>query len=120
MRHRNIVIAAALGLGGSLVLVPAALAQSSSSTQMATARPAAAAVDNLPLGEQKIARALWEAQAATQKLTVDEIATLKLSGTSWGEIFADFLMRDLVPEKKLKQIMRVYKTELDEAARRPK
>lgn len=120
MRPGIIALVAALALCGTLVLDSNALAQSSSPSPPVTADIGSTdALEKLPPGEQKIARALWEAQVAPAQLTIDEIARLKLLGISWGEIFADFLMQNIVTEKNISQIMRQYKAELAQAARTP-
>jgi hypothetical protein len=116
MTLRPVVLAVAFGLLGVLVLAPYALAQSSSPAT-AAASETLESFTRLAPHSQKIARALFDAQNGAPKLTLHEIATLRLAGTTWGEIFADFLARDLVTEKQLNQLMRQYKTELTQSGR---
>jgi hypothetical protein len=67
--------------------------------------------DRLSPGNQKIARALFEAQpqpptpTASRPLTLDEIAARKLNGQSWGQVFKDMKGEGLVREKTLGQVV---------------
>ena len=66
--------------------------------------------DQLPPGEQKIARALFEAQKtstdpkAPKSLTLDQIAAMK-DGKGWGEVFKEMKAQGLVTEKNLGQVV---------------
>lgn len=79
----------------------------------AHAQSAAGAFDSLSPGNQKIARALFEAEAPTgavpgttaTPLTLDEIAARKLSGEGWGRIFQDMKAQGLVGAKNLGQVV---------------
>jgi hypothetical protein len=64
------------------------------------------AFDALSPGNQKIARALFEAQQAgtTTPLSLDEIAELKRD-TGWGRVFQEMKSRGLLREKNLGQIV---------------
>lgn len=62
---------------------------------------------SLSPGNQKIARALFEAQT-TKLLTLDEIAAKKQSGQGWGKVFKDMKARGLVQEKNLGQVVSRY------------
>ncbi|HXH81564.1 MAG TPA: hypothetical protein VNN07_01400 [Candidatus Tectomicrobia bacterium] len=97
---------------------------------VATTNPAAAqdatvdgAYERLSPGNQKIARALWEAQqpsstpsngtgttttTARQPLTLDEIAARKQSGQGWGQVFKSMKAQGLVQEKNLGQVVSKY------------
>lgn len=109
-------IAAALALAASLLVVPSALAQSTSPATAATSA-ALESFERLSSGNQTIARALFDAQTGAPKLALHEIATLNLSGTTWGEIFMELLSREIVTEKRINQLMRQYKAELTQAGR---
>lgn len=82
-----------------------------------TSDAAAQSFDQLTANDQRIARALFEAQDPKTALSIDEIATLKKSGVTWGEIFSDFLVRDLVTDKKLGKLLKQYRSELEQAGR---
>jgi hypothetical protein len=94
---------------------------------VATTSPAAAqdttvdgAYERLSPGNQKIARALWEAQqpapgtttrssdAAAKSLTLDEVAAQKQSGQGWGQVFRTMKGQGLVQEKNLGQVVSRY------------
>lgn len=71
------------------------------------------AYESLAPGEQKIARALYDAQLArgsttAQTLTLDDIAARKQSGQGWGRIFRDMRAQGLVQEKNLGQVVSRY------------
>jgi hypothetical protein len=79
---------------------PAALAQTPS-----LAPSSSGAYASLSPGNQKVARALFEAQT-TKFLTLDEIAARKQSGGGgWGKVFNDMKARGLVQEKSLGQVV---------------
>lgn len=97
-----------LGVWGS-----AALAQTSTPTTTTTSS-STGGFDSLSPGNQKIARALFDAQTTTttssgtttsQPLTLDEIAAKKQSGQGWGNIFKDMKAQGLVQEKNLGQVV---------------
>jgi hypothetical protein len=99
----------ALSLLGTMLATAPAAAQ--------TAAPPAAtasnegAFDNLSPGNQKIARALFEAQqsgAASKPLAMDRIAAMKQSGKGWGEVFREMKAQGLVQEKNLGQVVSKY------------
>ncbi len=104
----------AMGLAAMLLWAGAAAAQTAT-TQPATAAPATTegAFDRLSPGNQKIARALFEAQATSgaatapspTPLTLDEIAVKKLDGQGWGNVFKDMKAQGLVQEKNLGQVV---------------
>jgi len=62
---------------------------------------------SLSPGNQKIARALFEAQT-TKPLTLDQIAAKKQSGQGWGKVFQDMKAQGLVQEKNLGQVVSRY------------
>jgi hypothetical protein len=64
----------------------------------------AGAFDELSPGNQKAARALFEAQRSdpprgTRPLTLDEIASRKQNGEGWSRIFNDMKSQGLVDAK---------------------
>lgn len=70
------------------------------------------AFDSLSTGNQKIARALYDAQTTpsdgsttTQPLTLDQIAAKKQEGQGWGQVFKDMKAQGLVQEKNLGQVV---------------
>lgn len=77
------------------------------------------AFDNLSPGNQKIARALFEAQqpsstpsapsdassAGLTSLSLDEIAAMKQSGKGWGEVFREMKAQGLIEAKNLGQVV---------------
>jgi len=63
---------------------------------------------SLSPGEQKIARALFEAQStsgSTKPLTLDEIAAMKQGHKGWGEVFKKMKADGLLTEKNLGQVV---------------
>lgn len=83
---------------------------------LAWVSPAAAeSFDQLPPGEQKIARALFEAQkgntasGAPTPLTLDQIAARKKPGKEgWGEVFKEMKAQGFVSEKNMGQVVSSY------------
>jgi hypothetical protein len=76
------------------------------------------AFDSLSAGQQKTARALYDAQqrwnpSARLKLTLDQIAARRQSGQGWGEIFNIMKSRGLVKEGRIADV-------LDGAEHRPR
>ena len=74
----------------------------------------------LPPAEQKIARALFEAQStgASTPLTLDEIAAKKQGGQGWGEIFKQMKARGLVTQKNLGQVVSSFERQHSDATTR--
>ncbi len=71
------------------------------------------AFDSMPPGEQKVARALFEAQKAPvpggpAPLTLDQIAERKQGREGWGEVFREMKTQGLVGEKNLGQVVSGY------------
>ncbi len=78
------------------------------------------AYERLSPGNQKIARALFDAQAAVampapdsgagpdKKLTLDEIAAQKQGGQAWGQVFHGMKTRGLLHESNLGQVVSRY------------
>lgn len=75
------------------------------------------AYQRLSSGNQKIARALFDAQAAvivpaspaaSKALTLDEIAAQKQGGTTWGQVFMAMKSRGLLRERDLGQVVSRY------------
>lgn len=85
------------------------------------------AFDKLSPGDQKIARALFEAQSTTQTqttsggatpLTLDQIAAKK-SHAGWGEIFKQMKTQGLVTDKNLGQAVSNFERHHPELAAKP-
>jgi hypothetical protein len=78
----------------------------------------ASAFGQLPPGEQKIARALFEAQStsASTLLTLDEIAAKKQGGPGWGEVFKQMKTQGLLTQKNLGQVVNSFERQHNEAA----
>jgi len=76
------------------------------------------AYERMSTANQKIARALFDAQAAavapappsnsSKALTLDEIAAQKQNGTAWGQVFGAMKARGLLLEKSLGQVVNRY------------
>jgi hypothetical protein len=75
------------------------------------------AYERLSPGNQKIARALFDAQAAiavagptggARKLTLDEIAAQRRGGQAWGQVFHGMRARGLLHESNLGQVVSRY------------
>ena len=76
------------------------------------------AYERMSAANQKIARALFDAQAAAvapapdssnaKALTLDEIAAQKQNGTAWGQVFSAMKARGLLLEKSLGQVVNRY------------
>jgi hypothetical protein len=81
------------------------------------------AYERLSPGNQKVARALFDAQAATplpaptsgtgsdKKLTLDEIAAQKQGGQGWGQVFHAMKTRGLLHESNLGQVVSRYENQ---------
>jgi hypothetical protein len=78
------------------------------------------AFTRLSPGEQKIARALFEAQptSASTPLTLDEIAAKKQGGQGWGEVFKQMKARGLVTQKNLGQVVSSFERQHNDATTR--
>ena len=79
------------------------------------------AFDKLSPGDQKIARALFEAQktnGATAPLTLDQIAAKK-QHTGWGEVFKQMKAQGLVTDKNLGQAVSNFEHHHPELAAKP-
>jgi len=59
----------------------------------------------LPPVEQKIARALFEAQTGPTRLTPDQIVDMKKGGEGWGKVFKQMKEQRLLTEKNLGQVV---------------
>lgn len=92
--------------------------------------PVEGAYENMSPGNQKVALALFEAQAAAtgrvpgrsataesatggstigpESLTLDEIAALKQRSRGWGQVFGEMKSRGLVQERNLGQVVSRY------------
>jgi hypothetical protein len=81
----------------------------------------AGAFDKLSPGDQKIARALFEAQktnGGTAPLTRDQIAARK-QHTGWGEVFKQMKAQGLVTDKNLGQAVSNFEHHHPELAAKP-
>jgi len=85
------------------------------------------AFDKLSPGDQKIARALFEAQSTTPTqttsgratpLTLDQIAAKK-SHTGWGEVFKQMKAQGLVTDKNLGEVVSSFERHHPEVATKP-
>jgi len=79
------------------------------------------AFDKLSPGDQKIARALFEAQTAdggTTPLTLDQIAAKK-KHAGWGEIFKQMKAQGLVKDKNLGETVSSFEHHHPELAAKP-
>jgi hypothetical protein len=102
-------------LAGFLLLLGVA---SASPTGAQTSALVNGAYERMSAANQKIARALFDAQAAAvapappssnaKALTLDEIAAQKQSGTAWGQVFGAMKARGLLLEKSLGQVVNRY------------
>ena len=110
-----------------LVIAATAAAQTTTTPPAASpsASPGPGSYDSLSIGNQKIALALFKAQvqptppppgtapgvtppSSPTPLTLDEIATLKRSGTGWGQVFKQMKAQGLVTDKNLGQVVSRY------------
>jgi hypothetical protein len=125
-----IVLALHLGLGASAALAqtPATTTTTSSTTTATTSGDGSTVIspyERLSPGNQKIARAMFEAQSAptagttggtapsasapaAKTLTLDEIAAQKSSGKGWGSIFKSMKAQGLIQDKNLGQVISRY------------
>jgi hypothetical protein len=114
--------------GGRVMGNPSALAGFLLLLGVTTASPTSAqtpglvsgAYERLSPGNQKVARALFDAQAAvaqpssgpstgvSKTLSLDEIAAQKQNGTAWGQVFSAMKARGLLREKDLGQVVTRY------------
>jgi hypothetical protein len=102
-------------LAGFLLLLGVA---SASPTSAQTTGLINGAYERMSAANQKIARALFDAQAAAvapappgsnaKALTLDEIAAQKQNGTAWGQVFSAMKARGLLLEKSLGQVVNRY------------
>ena len=110
-------------LAGFLLLLGVA---SASPTGAQTTALVNGAYERMSAANQKIARALFDAQAAAvapappssnaKTLTLDEIAAQKQSGTAWGQVFGAMKARGLLLEKSLGQVVNRYEHQNTSAA----
>jgi hypothetical protein len=91
---------------------------SASPTSAQTPGLVSGAYERMSAANQKIARALFDAQAVAvapapdsssgKALTLDEIAAQKQNGTAWGQVFSAMKARGLLLEKSLGQVVSRY------------
>src|SRR2546425_3351633 len=72
------------------------------------------AFGQLPPGEQKIARALFEAQTGSTRLTPDQIAEMK-GREGWGRVFKQMKEQGLLTQKNLGQVVSNFERQHNEA-----
>jgi hypothetical protein len=84
------------------------------------------AFEKLSPGDQKIARALFEAQNTTPSksggatpLTLDQIAAKKKGHTGWGEVFKQMKAQGLVTDKNLGKAVSNFEHHHPELAAKP-
>ncbi|PYN81574.1 MAG: hypothetical protein DMD96_09980 [Candidatus Rokuibacteriota bacterium] len=115
-RGRTVEWIAMFGLG-ALSLVGAAGARAESPARPAApaataSLPSSSAYESLSPGNRRIANALFTAQksspAATQPMTLDQIAQERRSGKSWGEIFQAMKSQGLIQGETLAQVLGRY------------
>jgi hypothetical protein len=77
----------------------------------------------LSAGDQKVVRALFEAQTkggATQPLTLDQIAAMKPArGAGWGDVFKAMKKQGLLSQKNLGEVVTSYERRHPEVASKP-
>jgi len=84
------------------------------SSEVSTRTSVSGTFERLPPGDQKIARALFEAQLADTTsahitpLSLDEIAAMKLSGQGWPRVFDTMKSRQLVRQRNLGQVVNEF------------
>ena len=84
------------------------------------------AYDTLSLGNQKVASALYQAQSSgvaakissgsthpSRPLTLEEIASKRRAGQTWGQIFREMKAQGLVHDKSLGQVVARYQQTSD-------
>jgi hypothetical protein len=111
-------------LAGFLLLF-GAMSASPTSAQVPSA---AGAFERMTPGNQKVARALFDAQAANstpappgsssarRALTLDEIAAQKQGNQGWGQVFQAMRSQGLVQETTLGQVVTRYEHQRSRAA----
>ena len=72
------------------------------------------AFGQLPPGEQKIARALFDAQTGPTRLTPDQIAEMK-GREGWGRVFKQMKEQGLLTQKNLGQVVSNFERQHSEA-----
>ena len=92
-------------------------------TASALAQTPGGAFSQLSAGQQKIARALFEAQppsgapSAQRPLTLDEIAMKKKGREGWGEVFKEMKKQGLTTQKNLGEVVSGYEHRHPETAK---
>jgi hypothetical protein len=78
----------------------------------ALAQSPTGAFSKLSPGQQKIARALYDAQIqgpnASRPLSLDDIAMKRNTFTSWGAVFKDMKAAGQVSDKSLEQVVKTW------------
>ena len=113
MRNAIHAFRVVLAVVGALGVAVGAWAQTTSTGAFASLSP----------GEQKIARALFEAQSTSggaTPLTLDQIAAKKKEGhTGWGQVFKQMKEQNLLTDKNLGQVVSNFERHHPEVAGKP-
>jgi len=116
MRSKHLI--QSLAVLSALAMVAGAEAQTKPKAPVA-ASPSSA-YDRLSFGNQKVAAALYQAQnpivassghgvaPAARPLTLEELASKRRNGQTWGQIFREMKAQGLVHEKSLGQVVARY------------
>lgn len=99
MRSHVLVLAAILILG-------AHAAQAQGKAFSVPPADITGAYDTLPSGEKQLADSLYAAQTGRSPWTRDQIATARVSGAGWGEIFQEMRGDGLLTEASLARVVR--------------
>ena len=130
MRRKTLIPGLVVASVLTIATAAAAQVQTKSKVPAPAAPSASHAYDKLSLGNQKVASALYQAQSsrataikasgsspAPKPLSLEEIATRRRSGQTWGQIFRDMKAQGLVQERTLGQVVANYLKTVDEPAR---
>lgn len=93
-----------LGIFLATGVAAAQAATSPTTSQSTTTTSNTGPFDKLSPGNQKIARALYDAQRS-KKLSADDIAAMKQNGQGWGEVFRQMKSQGLLKEKNLGEVV---------------
>jgi len=124
MRRKDLIQALAIVTALAIITVAGAAAQTKPRAPVASTP--SGAYDKLSLGNQKVASALYQAQSsgvaakissgstqASRPLTLEEIASKRRAGQTWGQIFREMKAQGLVHEKSLGQVVARYQQTSD-------
>ena len=124
MRRKDLLQTLAVVVVLTIITVAGAAAQTKPRAPVASAP--SGAYDKLSLGNQKVASALYQAQSpgvaakissgspqASRPLTLEELASKRRAGQTWGQIFREMKAQGLVHEKSLGQVVARYQQTSD-------